>query len=147
MKEYTMAEAPKTLDERVLEAIREGMAMGIKMSQPAAYVGPAPVDQSTCSKCKQAVRGCHGDHALMVVFPGNPRHGKAFRGCILNGVTYLSTNGLHKIVVPAKNDFAYQIQEFEHNEDEMLNGRVVEHGSGSIGTHGTGFQAAQQAWR
>jgi hypothetical protein len=142
-----MAEVHKTLEERVLEAIREGMAMGIKMSQPPAYVAPAGVDMSTCPKCKQAVRGCKSEHAEMIVFPSNPRHGKAFRGCILNGVVYLSTNGTHRITVPKRNDFAYQIQEFEHNEDEMLNGRVVEHGSGSIGPRGAGFQPAQQAWR
>lgn len=143
--------AETDITKLIKEALEKGLSEGIAMAamanrqaQPAPYVAP---DMSTCEVCKQQKRGCKGEHVKMAVYPGNPRFGRHFQGCQLNGVVYLSNSAQHLIWVPKRNDFLQTIQNFERNEDEMMNGRVAEHNSGEIGRGARGVNPAQSAWR
>jgi hypothetical protein len=153
-----MAEVQKTslspeLERIIADALQRGVADGIAMANmanqrpvsapPTGYPGEGP----TCPVCKLRVSACKGEHVAMAVYPENPRFGKQFQGLKINGVLFLSNSAQHRIQVPAKNNFLAQIQAWERNEDEMMNGRVAERDSGSIGRHGTGFQPATSAWR
>lgn len=118
---------------------------------PRPQLHAAPPIRQTCHMCRQdAVTGCGGKHTEMVVYPTRyPEHGRFFRGVILNGVTYLSNNEGHKIVVPepAANTIAQIVANYEDNEQATRIGRRAERHSGSIGQGGTGFTPANSAWR
>ena len=118
--------------------------------RPRVHV-QAPVNRRICHVCRQdADTGCGGEHEEMVVFPTRyPEHGKFFRGVILNGVTYLSNNESHKVLVPARAVPTIQqiVIAYEDNEQATRIGRRAERHSGSIGNSGTGFNPANSAWR
>jgi Icc-related predicted phosphoesterase len=168
----TKDELAQVLKEAMKEGIASGMAMAAMATAPQTPKGPsiptvvakyARVNDKgekvvedrvlptgsleTCPECKQRLVGCLGEHRRMAVYPQNRRHGRYFQGCRLNGVLYLSNSLQHVITVPANCDFEYQIANWEANEDELRNGREVEHNSGSIGGGGSAFNPATTGFR
>lgn len=144
-----IAEAVKAA---VKEAIPAAAAVAAEIAQGGRkepqYVPTPPKDlHTTCPTCKLLKVACRGEHELLAVYPSNPRYGRAFRGIVLNGVTFLSNSMQHKIPVPKDNNFVHAIQEWERNEDEMSQGRIASHDSGSLGRGAQGFNPATHGWR
>lgn len=153
------APAPVKLTQEELIAAAVGKAVGealpitvataIKIQNDTALTARSSALQAAmatserCAECRQLLVACAGKHKRMVVFPDNPRHGKWFPGCRLNGVLYISNNRSHYLSVPEGAAFEHMIQEWEHNEDEMYNGRTDHHDSGSVAD----FKPAHNAWR
>ena len=126
-------------------------ALGAKQPEPARATSfQTPRRGPECTECKQAVSACGGRHASMVVYPQRyPEHGQFFPGYILNGVTYLSNDESHEVLVPADcvSDINGAVQRFEQNEKDMSVGRKAQRQSGVVTPQGTSFKAADAAWR
>lgn len=118
-------------------AIAMGMAMAKKMEQAEARgISDASImarmaARERCEKCLQLKVACKGEHSEMVVWPIDPLSQQVFDGLQLNGVRYCSNGDGHKISVPAQNDFASMLCNFEKNERETRMGRKASRNGGS----------------
>ena len=150
----------KSLDDRIAEAVSKAVSSALTEAIPSAMMASAKMtadslarimgksedqmkakeeevrrqmaEQAQCSKCGIKVGGCKDKHVSMYVGPHNARRFKSFPGLFLNGVQFRSPRPGIEILVPAENNFPYQIAEWERSEEELLTGRTVEHDSGSI---------------
>lgn len=106
-----------------------------QMPQPAQHVAPQNLPRfrgAQCPECRQSASACKGKHAQMVVYPSNPNYATFFPGMFLNGVQYKSQHNGHRITVPADNNFAYALQQFEAAELSLTTERKHNHHSGMI---------------
>lgn len=78
------------------------------------------------------------NHARMCVFPKNEENAEYFTGLRINGKLYCSNGPGHEIWVPAVNDFASKISEFESGEKRSRQQRkhVGSMGNGVVGPGG-----------
>jgi hypothetical protein len=130
--------------QKMMEAVSERAALALGVALKGSGIGQARTlsvpnavanegPSGSCSECQQQLKACKGEHAQMVVFPKNPRFARWFPGLQLNGINYRSNHAGHRITVPALNDFAYRLNQFEAEEEANTMGRVTQHNSGFIG--------------
>lgn len=148
-KEVVAIETPKkeAMSQDVKDAIALASAMvaeTLKGQVPTGVPGKAkPYEGPRCWECGQYEIACHGKHRQVVVWPSNPHFVKFFQGYRLNGVTYLSNGPAHAITVPAEANVEYAVEMWTRNEQELSQGRVAEHNSGTVNK----FTPAVQGWR
>lgn len=138
--------------QKIIQDTALSVAMAVKNAGPQ-QVTPAPSDGRrgldygpVCTICRQPEKGCHKEHVDMVVFPTRyPEFGDFFRGVILNGVVYLSSDENQAIPVPkdAATWIAGTIRNFEQNERETQHGRSKTHHSGHVARP----KSAEVGWR
>ncbi len=110
--------------------------------------GPAPVASkypaaSQCGECGQLLIACKEQHAYLLVQPSSERMYRSFPGITTNNVCYKSPWGV-KICVPKENDILYRVRAWEQSEDDLRNGREIQHNSGTISPQ-PGRSQVQQA--
>ena len=156
LQEVTPTPAPKTDISPELQAainamgmaVAAGMQAGLQSSRPQP--APQPRARQICTVCRQDVHGCEGKHVEMVVYPTKyPKYARYFTGIQLNGVTYLSNDEGHKVLVPenAASEISAMVARAEQEEVEMRTGREVEHYAGSVSPGGSRPNAAYKGWR
>lgn len=148
----TLAEAMRLVAEQMIPAAVAAAVAATSggQRQAAPHVEAAP-SKEKCHDCGQVrATGCKGEHVEMVVFPTRyPHHADYFRGVQLNGVTYLSNDAGHKVLVPAnaESTIAGIVATFEQNEQDQAMGRKAERHSGTVSPHGNRVNPATAAWR
>lgn len=146
--EETKAPA-SALTKEVQEAIALSTAMvaeALKGQQgqiPGRPTRGVPDLGPRCGECGQYEVACKKQHRQAVVWPSNPHFVKFFQGVRINGVTYMSNGPQHRITVPAEADIEYAVAQWTDNEQEISQGRVAEHFSGTVQK----FNPAVKAWR
>lgn len=144
-------DASKAIREAISAAITEALPVATAMAakvqaeanRPAPEAPPPGVfSREKCAACQQYLVACKGKHKKMAVYPKNSRYGRWFQGVRINGVLYLSNNSSHQITVPADNNIEHLVEVWETNEEQVTQGRNVEHNSGGIGPNAGGFNPA-----
>ena len=136
-----------SLKEAVAEAIKEALPVAtmaaVQVLKGPQKATPTVSSLERCQLCGQMRIACKDEHEELVVGPQNPRKWKDWPGIWLNGVQYMSADGNHRVTVPKENEFRYMIRQWEDAEDNLREGRVIEHNSGNIGGRGaSGFRPA-----
>ena len=160
--------AEKSDTQVMADAIAKGIADGMTMAKVAELeaaknaqmASRARTNRAKCPKCGQSMKACGGpeagvdmkkedkNHVKMVVLPDDPEDIRFFQGLRLNGKVYLSNSHNHYLLVPRKNDFAWQLANYCRNERDQRRGRKATHNSGSIGgRNAKGFKPATAGWR
>lgn len=143
--------AARMLAEELLPAAIAAALAAQKQQAPERRVQLQAPSTEICHQCGQALRtGCEGKHEEMVVYPTRyPEHGEFFQGARINGVTYLSNDENHKVLVPANavGGIMQLVQGFENNEQETRIGRKAERHSGVVGPSGARTTPQMKGWR
>lgn len=134
----------QSLDDKIATAVSKALETAIPMGMMAAAQASrmptgkaAPVfDMQRCPTCQQYAGTCRNQHKMMIVGPSNPRRWKSWTGCILNGVQYRSPDMNTPIPVPAENNFGYDVAQWEREEENLREGRMLSHNSGTLSGKG-----------
>lgn len=147
--------AGKSKEENLMRAIVTEMMPAFlvaarEMMTPQAPAAVAAQERAgRCPECQQNLKGCKGEHVMMVVYPTKDpaQNGQWFQGCFINGVRYLSDgpDQVQAVLVPknCEGDIKHQIAKYEDNEQQLARGRKAYHNSGDLSSP----QKANAAWR
>ena len=138
--------AVMSLDERIAQAVERAMTASmpvamatvatiLKPKEPPPVLAPEWSSSDRCVKCLQFRAVCKDKHVLMCVHPANPRRYSRFPGITIGGVTYISPRHGAPIYVPADNDITYKLQRYEEEEENLREGHVLSHNSGTLSPH------------
>ena len=149
--EKVVEEAPKAQREAMSQDVKDAIALSTAMvaealktrGNGAPQARGAPDPGPRCNDCGQYEVCCKGQHRQVVVWPSNPHFARFFQGVRINGVTYLSNGPAHAITVPADSNIEYMTEMWTRNEQDLSQGRVAEHNSGTVQQ----FNPATQGWR
>jgi len=143
-KKDTQDALNKVISDAVERGIEKGLPAAAAMAVQAANRAqpqPSHVVRAAgglkdfgerCHICGQFRVGCQDKHVEMIVAPRNPRRYNSFPGVFINGVQYLSPSPTTPILVPDGTDILNRIHVWEEAEEDLRNGRVIEHDSGRL---------------